>query len=40
LGEVLWAMGRKAEAQSIWNEGVGLNPDNETLIETVKRLVK
>jgi tetratricopeptide (TPR) repeat protein len=40
LGEVLWAMGRKAEAQGIWNEGMGLNPDNETLIETVKRLVK
>jgi tetratricopeptide (TPR) repeat protein len=40
LGEVLWTMGRKAEAQAIWKEGSELSSDNETLIETVKRLVK
>lgn len=40
LGEVLWAMGRKAQAQAVWKEGMALNADNESLLETVKRLVK
>jgi tetratricopeptide (TPR) repeat protein len=40
LGEVLWAMGSKAQAQAVWKEGMALNADNETLLETVKRLVK
>jgi Flp pilus assembly protein TadD len=40
LGEVLWAMGRKTEAQAVWQEGMVLNADNETLLETMKRLVK
>jgi tetratricopeptide (TPR) repeat protein len=40
LGEVLWAMGRKTEAQAVWQEGMALNADNETLLETMKRLVK
>ena len=40
LGEVLWAMNRRDEAKTTWNEGLGLNPDNETLQETMRRLVK
>jgi Flp pilus assembly protein TadD len=40
LGEVLWAMNRRDEARTTWNEGLGLNPDNETLLETMQRLTK
>jgi tetratricopeptide (TPR) repeat protein len=38
LGEVLWAMGKRDQAVLIWKEGVKLNNDNETLLETLKRL--
>ena len=38
LGEVLWAMGKRDQAVLIWKEGVKLNSDNETLLETLKRL--
>ena len=38
LGEVLWRMGQRERAQAIWNEGKQLNPANETLLETIKRL--
>ena len=38
LGEVLWSLNRKDEALSIWREGKGLNADNDTLLETLKRL--
>ena len=38
LGEVLWTMGRQPEALLMFREGIKLNPDNETLIETLKRL--
>jgi tetratricopeptide (TPR) repeat protein len=38
LGEVLWSMNQKPEAQAIWNEGLTQGPDNETLRETIKRL--
>lgn len=38
LGEVLWAMGQRDDALRIWKEGLQLNPDNETLQETLKRL--
>lgn len=37
-GEVLWTMGQRDKALSIWREGQLLNPENETLIETLKRL--
>ena len=37
-GEVLWAMGQRDKALSIWREGQLLNPENETLVETLKRL--
>lgn len=38
LGEVLWSMGQRDRAQSIWKEGLILNNENETLQETLKRL--
>jgi len=40
LGEVLWALGRKDEARATWKEGMALNAENETLLETQKRLNK
>ena len=38
LGEVLWSLGQRDRAQSIWREGMLLNNENETLLETIKRL--
>jgi len=37
-GEVLWIMGQRDKALGIWREGQLLNPENETLVETLKRL--
>ncbi len=37
LGEVLWTMGLRKEAQAIWREGLLLKADNDTLVETLKR---
>ncbi len=38
FGEVLWSLGQRERALAIWKEGKLLNPDNETLLETLKRL--
>lgn len=38
LGEVLWTIGQREQATAIWNEGKALNPNNETLLETMRRL--
>jgi tetratricopeptide (TPR) repeat protein len=38
LGEVLWAMGRRDEAQKIWAEALRAQPKNEALQGTIKRL--
>jgi uncharacterized protein HemY len=38
LGEVLWSQGRKTEAIALWKTGLTLNPGNDTLVETLKRL--
>ncbi len=38
LGEVLWSLGQRDQAQAIWREGILLNAENETLVETLKRL--
>ena len=37
-GEVLWSLGQRDKAIGIWREGQLLNPENETLVETLKRL--
>ncbi len=38
LGEVLWSMGDQDGARKVWKEGQRVNPDNETLKETLTRL--
>jgi tetratricopeptide (TPR) repeat protein len=38
LGEVLWAVGRRPEAEQIWSEAFALEPDNRLLRETRQRL--
>ena len=38
LGEVLWTLGQRERAETIWKEGLLLNAENETLQETLKRL--
>ena len=38
LGEVLLSTGQREQALRIWREGMTLNADNETLVETLKRL--
>lgn len=38
LGEVLWAMHQRGQASAVWNQGLALNPENETLLETMRRL--
>ena len=38
LGEVLWVMGDRNEANRIWQESLKSAPDNETLQKTIKRL--
>lgn len=37
LGEVLWALGEKEEARSIWKAGIELESDNEVLLNTMQR---
>lgn len=38
LGEVLWVMGERDEANRVWQESLKSSPDNETLQKTIKRL--
>jgi tetratricopeptide (TPR) repeat protein len=38
LGEVLWQMGEREEADRVWQESLKSSPDNETLRKTIKRL--
>jgi len=38
LGEVLWTLGQHEQALSTFKEGMQINPENETLLETIKRL--
>ncbi len=38
LGEVLWALNDREQAQSIWSEALKKNPDHNALVETMKRL--
>jgi tetratricopeptide (TPR) repeat protein len=40
LGEVLWIMGERAEADKVWREALEASPENETLLKTIKRLRK
>jgi len=38
LGEVLWQAGQQQEALQVFRDSLKLNPDNETLSDTLKRL--
>jgi tetratricopeptide (TPR) repeat protein len=37
LGEVLWASGEQAKAMAAWRDARKLEPNNETLVKTLKR---
>ena len=39
LGEVLWMMGEKLEAEKIWNLGMEWGPENDTLQKTIDRFL-
>nr|WP_315465193.1 tetratricopeptide repeat protein [uncultured Rhodoferax sp.] len=38
LGEVLWVSGQRDAANTVWRQGLEQQKDNETLLETIKRL--
>ncbi len=38
LGEVHWVMGQRQEARKVWQQGLQHDPDNDTLLSTLKRL--
>jgi tetratricopeptide (TPR) repeat protein len=38
LGEVLWTLGQRDQANTVWNQALEQQKDNETLQETVRRL--
>ena len=38
LGEVMWTLKKNEDAIRTWDEGLKINPENETLLETIKRL--
>lgn len=38
LGEVLWAKGQRDEAGKLWQAGLQRHPQNEVLLETLRRL--
>ena len=38
MGEVLWTMNRRTEAEAIWRQGQKLDANNPVLLETLKRL--
>jgi tetratricopeptide (TPR) repeat protein len=40
LGEVLWVLGNRNEANRVWQESLKTAPDNDTLLKTIKRLRK
>ncbi|SET45680.1 Tetratricopeptide repeat-containing protein [Nitrosomonas marina] len=38
LGEVLWVQGAREDAEDVWQSALEKDPDNEVLLETIKRL--
>lgn len=38
LGEVLWTLGERDAARAVWRKGQALDADNDTLVNTLKRL--
>jgi hypothetical protein len=37
---VLWAKGKRADAQEVWQSQLKATPDNALLLETVRRLAR
>jgi tetratricopeptide (TPR) repeat protein len=37
LGEVLWKLNRQDEANQIWDDALKNNPDNQVLLNTIKK---
>jgi tetratricopeptide (TPR) repeat protein len=37
LGEVLWVTGQRNEAESVWNRALRSTPDNESLLDVIKK---
>lgn len=37
LGEVMWQQGERAEAEKVWSESLKDNPENEVLLEVIKK---
>ncbi|MFO1313891.1 MAG: tetratricopeptide repeat protein [Burkholderiales bacterium] len=40
LGEVLWAKGERERAQEVWQTQLKVTPDNQLLLDTVRRLAR
>ena len=40
LGEVLWALGERTEAEGVWRQALEASPDSDTLQKTIQRLKK
>jgi tetratricopeptide (TPR) repeat protein len=40
LGEVLWVLGERAEAEGVWRDALEASPDSDTLKKTIQRLKK
>lgn len=40
LGEVLWVKGAKEDAEKVWRSALEAHPDNEILLDTMKRLMQ
>jgi tetratricopeptide (TPR) repeat protein len=40
LGEVLWVLGERSQAEGIWREALEASPDSDTLKKTLQRLKK
>jgi len=38
LGEVHWVLGQREQALAVWRLGLQINPDNDTLLQTLRRL--
>ncbi len=38
LGEVLWVLGEKDQARSVWRKGLEQTPDSPHILETLQRL--
>jgi Flp pilus assembly protein TadD len=40
LGEVLWSLGRQAEARAVWDAALKLAPEDPRVLKTMERLTR